>query len=161
MPVIAIQNVKEGRKYKYYNEVHFNRQNNTVISSKSGEHKVKDNILDMLSAFYFIRRIDFSKMKEGDVIKLNTFFSDEEFPLELRYRGKEMIRTTWGEIRCLKFAPIVEPGRVFKSKDDMLIWYSDDANRIPIKIIFELKVGHLTVELQSFSKLRSTPEFIK
>lgn len=161
LPILAIQNVREGRTYKYYNEVSFNRQNNTVTTTKSGEHKVKENTMDVLSAFYYIRRIDFSKVKEGDVIKLLTFFSDEEFPLKLRFRGRETIETKWGNIRCLKFAPVVEPGRVFKTKDDMLIWYTDDANRIPIKVIFELKVGHLTVELRSFSRLKSLPNFTK
>jgi hypothetical protein len=114
-----------------------------------------------LSAFYYIRKIDFSKLEEGNSIKLLTFFSDEEFPLELRFRGRETLETKWGNIKCLKFAPIVEPGRVFKTKDDMLIWYTDDGNRIPIKVIFELKVGHLTVELRSFSKLKSIPAFTK
>jgi hypothetical protein len=160
-PEIAIQNVKEGRTYKYYNEARYYRKNNLIVSSKSGEHRVKDSILDILSAFYFVRRIDFSKLKEGDAIKLVTFFSDEEFPLELRYRGKETISTKWGKIRCIKIAPVVEPGRVFKSKDDMLLWYSDDANRILIKVIFELKVGHLTVELRNYAKLRNNIEFIK
>jgi len=161
MPIKAIQNVREGRSYKYFNEVNYDRKSNTITSSKSGEHKVKENTLDVLSAFYYLRRVDFSKIKEGDIINLRTYFSDEEFPLELRFRGRETVETRWGDIKCLKFAPVVEPGRVFKTKDDMLIWYSDDANRIPVKIIFELKVGHLTVELRSFSKLKSVPNFTK
>ena len=155
LPVFAIQNVREGRKYKYYNEYRFNRQNNTVTSLKSGEHKVKENMLDILSAFYYARRIDFSNSKEGDSYIINTFFEDDVFPLELRYRGKETIDTKWGKIRCLKFAPIVEPGRVFKSKDDMLIWYTDDGNRIPVKIIMEMIIGHATVELRDFSNLQN------
>lgn len=161
MPVFAIQNVREGRKYKYYNEVRFNRKNNTVVSLKSGEHKVKENTFDILSAFYVVRRIDFSNAKEGDSYKFNTFFSDEEFPFELRYRGKETINTKWGKIKCLKFAPIVEPGRVFKSKDDMLIWYTDDANRIPIKVTMEMIIGHATVELIKFSNLKNNITFSK
>jgi len=161
LPDLAIQNVKEGKTYKYYNEARYYRKNNLIVSSKSGEHKVKDSILDILSAFYYVRRVDFSKIKEGDSIKLITFFSDDIFPLELRYKGKETIRTKLGKIKCLKFAPVVDPGRVFKSRDDMLIWYTDDANRIPIKIIFELKVGHLTVEMRSYSKLRNNIEFTK
>jgi hypothetical protein len=160
LPYLAIQNVREGRKYKYFNEVRYNHQNNTVISSKSGEHKVKENILDIMSAFFYIRRLDLSAAKEGDVFKLLTYFSDREFPFELRYRGKETIETKWGKIKCLKFAPVVEPGRVFKSKDDMLIWYTDDENRIPIKITMEMLVGHVTVEMIKYTGLTTTPKFI-
>jgi hypothetical protein len=160
LPVYSIQNVSEGRKYKYYNDVRFNRQNGTLNSKKSGEHKVTDkNILDIVSAFYYIRRVDLSKAKENEIYKLLTFFSDSEFPLELRYRGIEVIDTKWGKINCLKFAPIVEPGRVFKSKDDMYIWYTNDENRIPIQITMEMLVGHITVELTDYAGLKKPPVF--
>ncbi len=159
LPVLAIQNIKEGNSYKYYNEVRYNHRSNTIISSKSGEHKVKENTLDILSSFYYVRRMDFTNIKEGEVFKFNTFFSDDEFPFALRFCNRETINTKWGKIKCLKFAPIVEPGRVFKSKDDMLIWYTDDANRIPIKVTLEMWVGHVTAELRNFSNLRISPGF--
>jgi hypothetical protein len=161
LPVLAIQDIKEGRSYKYYNEVRYNHVSNTIVSSKSGEHKVKEKTLDVLSAFYFIRRMDFTNVKEGEIFKFNTFFSDEEFPFELRFCNRETITTKWGKIKCLKFAPIVEPGRVFKSKDDMRIWYTDDANRIPIKVTLEMLVGHVTAELRDFSNLKNAPDFKK
>jgi hypothetical protein len=161
LPVLAIQNVKEGNNYKYFNEARYNHKSNMIISSKSGIHKVKENTLDILSSFYYVRRMDLSKIKEGDIFKFNTFFSDEEFPFELRFCKRETIITRWGKINCLKFAPIVEPGRVFKSKDDMLIWYTDDANRIPIKVTLEMWVGHVTAELRDFSNLRTSPAFKK
>jgi len=154
LPVFAIQNVSEGRKYRYYNDVRYNRLNGTLISKKSGEHKVSDKyILDMMSVFYYIRRLDLSDAKYGDTYKLLTFFSDAEFPLELRYRGTETIETKWGKINCIKFAPIVEPGRVFKSKDDMYIWYTNDENRIPIQITMEMLVGHIVVEMTDYTGL--------
>jgi hypothetical protein len=161
LPVLAIQNVKEGKTYKYYNEVRFNQKNKTVISTKSGEHEVPEGILDMISVFYYIRRVDFSDAKEGDIYKINTFFSDELFPFELRYKGRETIKTDFGKIRCIKFAPIVEPGRVFKSKDDMHIWYTDDENRIPILISMEMLVGHVNCELTGFKNLIKQPSFKK
>ena len=161
LPVLAIQDVKEGKNYKDFNQAIFNRKNNLVISSKSGEHKVPDNIMDMICVFYYIRRVDLSKAKEGDVIKFNTFFSDKEYPLELRYRGKETIETKFGYVKCLKFAPVVEPGRVFKSKDDMYVWFTDDENRIIAKATLELLVGHVTIGLKSYSGLVNTPAFFK
>jgi hypothetical protein len=161
LPVLAIQDVKEGKSYKYFNQVSYNRKNSTVTSTKSGEHKVPENIMDMISVFYYARRLDYSKAKEGDVFKLSTFFSDKEFPMELRYRGKETIETDFGYIRCLKFAPVVEPGRVFKSKDDMYVWFSDDDNRIIAKATLEMIVGHVTIELKAHSGLANTPGFFK
>lgn len=161
LPFLAIQDVHEGKHYTYHNEVKYNRANNTVTSTKSGEHKVPENILDMMSSFYMVRRLDLTGVKEGDVFKLNTFFSDALFPFELRYRGKETIKTDFGKIRCIKYAPVVEPGRVFKTKDDMFIWYTDDENRIPILITMEMIVGHVSCELISYSNLRNPIAFKK
>jgi hypothetical protein len=158
MPVLAVRNISEGH-YKFYDQVRYNRQNNTVLSQKNGELKVPSNVMDMASVFYYIRRIDMSGIKEDQSIKLNTYFGDGLFPFEVIYRGKEIIDTKWGKIRCLKFAPIVEPGRVFKKKDDMLIWYTDDSNRIPIKVTMGMIIGHVTVELKSYANLRSNMIF--
>ena len=159
LPVFAIQNVKEGKTYKYYNEVKFNRTSNTVVSSLSGEHTVPAGILDMISVFYYIRRMDFTNAKNGDSYKVDTYFSDKLFPFELRFRGREVVSTPKGEIACLKFAPIVEPGRVFKSKDDMYIWYTDDENRIPVLISMEMLVGHVYCELIDYKEVTVTPRF--
>jgi hypothetical protein len=160
LPVFAIQNVKEGKRYKYYNEMKFDRKNNTVISTKSGSHDVPEGIIDMMAVFYYIRRIDLSNIQEGDRFKINTFFSDKLFPFEIIYRGKETIKTKFGKIVCLKFAPIVEPGRVFTSKDDMLIWFTDDGNRIPILVSMKMVVGHVYCELIDMKNTLNQPNFI-
>lgn len=161
LPVFAIQNVKEGKSYTYYNEMKFNRNSNLVISSLSGEHAVPKNIMDMTSVFYYIRRMDLSKVKEGDVFKLNTFFSDKIFPFEIHYRGKEEVETPKGKINCLKFAPKVEPGRVFKSEDDMYVWFSDDANRIPVLVSMQMVVGHVYCEIIDYKNLMNETKFRK
>ncbi|HEY9123408.1 MAG TPA: DUF3108 domain-containing protein [Bacteroidales bacterium] len=161
LPVFAIQNVKEGKKYTYYNEVKFNHALKKVTSTKSGDHDVPEGIVDMMSVFYMIRRLDLSEAKEGDIYKINTFFSDKLFPFELRYRGKETVETPLGKIRCIKFAPIVEPGRVFKSKDDMFIWFTDDENRLPVLIAMEMLIGSVNCEMIKYENVMKEPVFKK
>jgi len=139
LPYKQVRNIKEGH-YKNYNEVTYNRRNNTVHSSLSGEHKVPEKILDLCSVFYYIRRVDFSKMKEDDVVSVNMFFADEIFPFHLRYLGKESIKTKLGKINCIKISPVVEPGRMFKTKDDMTIWFSDDENCLPVLVRMDIRI---------------------
>lgn len=160
MPILAIQNVREGRSYTYYSEVIFDRKNNKVTSSKAGQQEVPSDIVDMMSLFYYIRRIDMSNINPGDMIKINTFFFDKLFPFEIKYVGKEIIETKFGKIRCLKFAPIVEPGRVFKSKDAMLIWFTDDSNRIPVLVSLGMVVGHVYCEIIEIKNALVEPVFI-
>lgn len=156
-----IRNIKEG-KYIAYNEVTYNRKNNTVNSKLTGIHRVPEKILDLSTSLYYIRRIDFSKVKQGEIVLVNIFFDDEIFPFYLRYQGKETIRTKFGKINCLKISPVVEVGRMFKTPDDLSIWLSDDLNCIPVQVRMDIRVvGAVQLKLIKFENTAITSNFLK
>ena len=153
LPYKQIRSIKEGH-YKNYNVVTYNRKNNTVHSKLSGVHEVPEKILDLASTFYYLRRIDFSKVNEGDIIFVNMFFSDEIFPFHLRFRGKETIKTKFGKISCIKISPVVEVGRMFKSPDDLTIWFTDDDNRLPVLVKMDIRiVGAVLLKLINYENI--------
>ena len=153
LPFKQIRNIKEGH-YKKYNVVTYNRSNNTVKSKLSGIHEVPEKILDLSSTFYYLRRIDFSKIHEGEVIFVNMFFDDEIFPFHLRYSGKETVKTKFGKIKCIKICPVVEVGRMFKSPDDLTIWFTDDDNRLPVMVKMDIRiVGAVFLKLISYENI--------
>lgn len=150
LPYKQVRNIKEGH-YTKYNEVTYNRLNNTVNSKLSGLHNVPEKILDLASTFYYLRRVDFSKMKEGDVIMVNMYFDDEIFPFRLRYRGKDFVRTKIGKISCFKISPVVEVGRMFKAQDDLTIWFSDDESHLPVLVKMDIRiVGAVVLKLVKY-----------
>jgi hypothetical protein len=150
LPLKSVRNIKEGR-YKHYNEVTYNRNNNTITSSLSGIHSVPEKILDLSSTLYYLRRVDFSKVNQGDTIFVNMYFSDEIFPFHLIFNGKETIRTKFGKINCFKLSPIVEVGRMFKSSNDLTIWLTDDENCIPVSVRMDIRiVGAVYLKLVNY-----------
>lgn len=151
---IAIRNISEG-KYRYYNEVRYNYEEKKVLSQKSGEHEVPENIMDMLGAFYFFRQSMVSRIKNvGDELILDTYFADEIFPLKMRYVGDEQIKTKLGKFNTMKFSPVVEPGRIFDSEDDVTIWISKDENYIPVQVRIDLIIGSIKCDLIEYSGLQ-------
>jgi hypothetical protein len=149
MPLKSIRNIREG-SYKQFNEVYFDHTENTIKSSLSGVHKVPANILDMVSAFFYVRRVDFSTYKGGEIVSVDTYFGDEVFPFYIVFKGREIVRTELGKFKCLKFIPIVEPGRIFKESDDMTFWLSDDDNKFPIRVKLDMIVGSFKCDLNSY-----------
>ena len=150
LPYKQVRSIKEG-SYTQYNEVTYNRTKNTVESNLTGEHKVPEKILDLASTLYYIRRVDFSNVKKGNVIIMNMYFSDAIFPFHLKYRGKETIKTEFGRIRCHKISPVVEPGRIFKSKDDLTIWFTDDESCLPVLVRMDIRVvGNVLLKLVKY-----------
>jgi len=51
------------------------------------------------------------------------------------------------------FRPIVQAGRVFKEKESITVWVSDDKNKIPLRIKASLAVGSLRADLDVYKGL--------
>jgi hypothetical protein len=153
LPFKAVRDISEG-KYKRYDLAYFDHKNLKVVNSKNKEFIVPPDIRDMVSTFYYIRNADFDNMKPGDVIKINTFFDNEIFPFDMRYRGIVKIKTKKDEFQCYKIVPLVEPGRIFEKEDDMTIYLSADRNRVPVRVEFNLKVGSVKCDLIEYSGLK-------
>ena len=154
LPYKTIRNITEGN-YKRYQEAFFDHEAGTVYSARlDSVIKTPAGILDMVSVLYYIRALDYQNIKPGDMINTMTIFDDELFPFDIRYKGKEEVKTKFGKITCLRFDPIVEPGRIFNSEDDMSIYLSDDRNMIPIKVRFDLIIVSLKIEIDQYMNLK-------
>ena len=155
LPHKAVRNISEGR-YKFYDEVLYDRERNVVHSQRKGEQEVPEGIEDMVSGFYNLRRILTERKPEiNEIIEFTTYFSDEVYPLKIRYRGKEVIRTRMGRFNALVFAPVTEPGRLFKTEEDILLWVSDDGNFLPLRIRVNFILGSMKCDLVEYSGLRN------
>ena len=106
-----------------------------------------------MSAFYYARTLDLQNAKVGQEFVINTFFDREMYPLKIKFLGKEIIKTKLGRFSCLKFRPLVEQGRVFKEEEDMTIWISNDANKVPIRVTSDLLVGSINMDLVEYKNL--------
>lgn len=150
LPYKSLMDLTEG-KYKNYNVVHYNQAKKTVISKKSGEKILKNNVFDIVSAFYHLRQ-SFNNLKVGQTITIHTYFHDEPWDLIVRYKGNETIKTDLGKIDCMKFKPIVEKG-TFKDEEALDIWISNDRNRVPIRVKMKFFIGSFKTDLVEHSGL--------
>lgn len=167
LPVLSIRNIHEGR-YKMYNEVifdHYTRSDSAVLSSDlTGIHITEKGIHDILSCFYYLRNHHlpgYANLRRGDMISIMTWFTDELYPIRLRYLGTDEIRTKVGRIKCLKFNPVTEVGRLFKTEDDMTFWFSADGNFLPVRIRFNIFVGAFVAEIVNYQGLKYPLEIKK
>ncbi len=100
-------------------------------------------------------------LKKGEVITILTWFTDELYPIRLKYAGTDEVRIKEGKIKCYKFNPLTEAGRLFKSEEDASFWISADKNFLPVKIRFDIFVGAFSVEMESYEGLVSPLKFKK
>lgn len=97
--------------------------------------------LDMLSAFYYMRSINYSTMKNGEKKVLNVFSGKRKELLTIEYNGVRTIEIDDRRHECyhITFRFTGDGGK--KTSDDMDAWISTDADRIPLKLEGKLPVG--------------------
>lgn len=152
LPMKFIRNVDEGG-YKIYNNVTFNQNANTAISTK-GVYKTTDCIQDVISAVYYARNINFDKYAPGAKIPFDMYLDDEIYHLYIRYIGKETVKTRYGKFRAIKFKPLLIKGTMFTGGEKMTVWVSDDPNHIPLRVESSISVGSVKVDMYGYSNLR-------
>lgn len=136
-------------------------QNKAVLrDNKAGKEldiPVHNEIQDLLSASYHLRnKYQLDDFEVGKSINLDMLFDDDGvFKFKLKYMGKEVIRTKYGKVECLKFRPLVQSGRVFKEKESLTLWVSNDLNKIPIRIKADLAVGSIKADLDGYNGLKN------
>lgn len=153
MPWYFKRRVDEGG-YKINQDYEFLHHRKLVDNGNGKKYIVPVGIQDMVSSFYYARTLDFSSMKVGDISEFKCFMDEEVFPLKIKYTGKETIKLRSGKIECLKFQPVVQTGRYFKSEEDVIFWITNDKNRIPVMVKAKITVGSVRMHLVDWSGLQ-------
>ncbi|MEA1787241.1 DUF3108 domain-containing protein [Arenibacter sp. GZD96] len=164
---------KDGKPYKFIRkineggytkdvEINFDHQNDVAIIKDHKKNKVhnlsiQEDVQDLVSAFYHIRNnFRAEDLVEGKSIELNMLYDDDGlFRFRLKYLGKEILKTKYGKVECLKFRPYVQSGRVFKEQESLSLWVSNDLNKIPIRIKADLAVGSIKADLEGYNGLKN------
>jgi hypothetical protein len=152
IPWSFVRRVNEGG-YKIEQDYKFNHPKKKVDNGAGKTFDTPTNVQDMLSSFYYARSLDYSKAKEGDIFTINVFYDDTNFPMKIKYLGKETVSLRMGKYKCMKFVPVVEKGRVFKDEEDLTVWVTDDANKIPILVKAKIAIGSVKMEVVEYSGL--------
>ncbi len=159
LPWLFIRRVNEGG-YIINQNVSFNHYKDSAYSEKK-TISIPENTQDLISAFYYARTLDFANAKEGAIFPIMGYLDDATIPLNLKFLGRDEVKTKKGTFRCVKFRPMLQEGRVFKDQEDMTVWISDDKNRIPVRVQTDILIGSIKMDLVGFENLASEPAIIK
>jgi hypothetical protein len=158
-PYLFKRKINEGG-YKKHRITSFNYQTNKAyvqdFTNQKDTSVAFSNVQDMLSSFYYLRNLDTKHLQKGDEIDLDMFMDSKVYPFKLRFLGREVLKTKFGKIKAMIFRPLVESGRIFKEQESVTIWITDDANKVPVKMMASLAVGSLRAELEAYKGLANS-----
>lgn len=164
--------IEDGKPYRFVRklyeggytkdvEINFDHSKDVaILNDKKNDKKLnftlQDSVQDLISAFYYLRNnYEFDDLVQGEALELKVLYDrDGIYRFKLKYLGKEVLKTKFGKVECLKFQPLVQSGRVFKEQESLALWVSNDKNKIPIRIKANLVVGAISADLDGFNGLK-------
>ncbi|MFL5731116.1 MAG: DUF3108 domain-containing protein [Cytophagaceae bacterium] len=161
------RDVEEG-KYRLKENVQYDYNTGLAVVDREGkngadkshkEYTIPKDVHDIVSGFYFLRTINFNKLKVGDTIRTNAFFEDKTYDFQIKFMGRGTVDTKFGDISAIKLSPIMPDNKLFEGGNSIRMWVSDDKNKIPVKIEADLFVGAVEMDLKSYQGLRNTITF--
>ena len=162
-PIRFIRDAREGGSYLHDDYIFNQKKNKVYTSSKRNRKPSKlDSISitsctnDVMTAIFYARCLDFSKYKPKDTIPITFVLDGEVFPSYIRYLGKETIKSDLlGTVRCIKFSPKLIEGTIFKGGEGMVVWVTDDENKMPVYVETPIIIGNIIVKLYKYEGLKN------
>jgi len=118
------------------------------LNPKTGEKKHLENDIpacstDVLSGLFYVASLP---LEPGKTYTFPINDGGKTIDLEMRVEAREQIKTDAGTFNTLRVQP--EPNVALqRSKGHIWIWYSDDADRIPVQMHGRLGWGTITLHL--------------
>jgi len=161
LPLRFERHVQEG-DYRIDEIVVFDYQTNTAHNTvrkngveNKGSYPLTGCVSDVLSILYRLRNQDIATLRRKGVLPIKVFLEDGVYDVRVFYRGMEVKNSYYqGRFRTHKITPQLIAGNLFNEGDEMYVWVSDDANRIPIVIESPIKVGSVKAYLIDYKNLR-------
>lgn len=146
------QIIREG-KYRRHSTAVFNPFNNTA-TVKNKTYYTPEYVHDIVSAFFYVRTMNLSAMKNGTTFYVKHFFDDTTMTLGVKVHRRETVEVDAGKFKCIVIEPLVVKGGLFKSEGNIFIWLTDDERKIPVKVATKILIGYVGAELVRYSGVR-------
>jgi len=116
--------------------------------TKHTENDIPECVTDVLSAFYYVGSLP---LEPGKTISFPLNDGGKTVTVDVHSEAREQVKTPAGTFNTIRVQPVV-PSGVLKSKGTLWIWYSDDAQRIPVRLRGHLFWGTVTFTLLRIDK---------
>lgn len=151
-------------KYRMRNTFNFANDTSRVIKAKIQryEQTPKDTLLvgtgnsyDLVSLFYKVRSIDFDTVAVSVKQPISFVLDDQVYNFYYVYAGKQIKKIKGvGKFNTMLFRVKLVAGSVFTGEQEMLVWITDDKNKVPLLFESPIIVGTVYGKISKFSNLK-------
>lgn len=118
-----------------------------VAHHEGAEIPVEIPIYDPLSSIYYLRTLD---LTPGKTHMLSLIADGKVYQLEVNVLRRETLRVDGSTFDTVLVEPKMRRGGIFRDENRrLLIWYTADQRRVPVRIRSELEFGNITATIRT------------
>lgn len=128
---------------------HRRRKNDTTTVATTTRLRAEGMTVDFLSAFYYLRSLNFDNMLPGHSVTINIFSGKRKELLKFSFKGIDSVKGPDGR-KHMAYRVVftfTSDGKK-ESSDPITAWISMDSRRVPLQIEGKLKVGKIMCVLE-------------
>jgi len=110
--------------------------------------EISGTVHNEFSSFYITRSMI---LEPGRPFMVPTFADKKRNEVKVEVRGREEVDSPFGRVRTLVVEPVMKFKGLYDKEGDTVIWITDDACRVPVKIRSKILIGSLTAELDAYT----------
>lgn len=146
------KNLREGT-YKQYRIHQYKPDLNRTVYKRwrfkqeefvSKEMTIPPNTQDILSAFYITRM---QNLQIGRDFVINVTTDGKNYPAKVEVLRQETIDSIFGRKDCLVIRPAMRGEAIFKQTGEILIWITNDEQKVPLRMESKITFGKFTATL--------------
>jgi hypothetical protein len=115
---------------------------------KKTENDIPGCVTDVVSGILYVASLP---LQQGATYSFPLNDGNKTVTVQAHVEGKEQVKTPAGTFQTIRVGPEGDYG-ILKNRGRIWIWYSDDAQHLPVQMRAKLFWGTLTVQLTSVSK---------
>ena len=120
-------------------------------AEKTSTHDVQSGTFDIAAATFALRN---RELAVGKTFEMPVFTGSRSFTLRATVEKKETVTTALGAKETFKVRVQVGFGGKLESKRDVLVWFTADDARVPVKMEAEFLLGTVRAELLDYKSGR-------
>lgn len=129
----------------------YDQYNLKVLYKKNEEpdlaFDVAGTVHNEFSSFYSTRSMN---LQSGSSFMVPTFADKKRNEVKVQVKERERIASLFGTVKTIQVMPIMKFKGLYDKDGDTVIWFTDDACRVPVRINSKILIGSLAAELVEY-----------
>ncbi len=122
---------------------------NTTRPPRRIASQIEDQTYDLASGIYALRKVP---LTVGKSFEITISDSGLVYTLPVRVTAREQQKSILGKQWCFRVEPVIfGNGRLIEQKGSLIIWFTDDDRRVPVRSQINTTYGKIDIRLKSIS----------